>query len=118
MDRADVSLCIFLMTNSRTPYHELAAKLGLSINTVHKRISAMTNSGIIRTFTAHPTLVSLGAVAVWVFGRSKTAHPGDAHLRLNADDRTNWVVANSEGGHIYVGGYLRGFPNSTSIWPS
>jgi DNA-binding Lrp family transcriptional regulator len=107
MDRIDVSLCIFLMTNSRTPYHELAAKLGLSINAVHKRISAMTNSGIIRTFTAHPTLASLGAVPVWIFGRSEAAHPSDAHLRLNADDRTYWV-ANSGGGYIYVGGYLRG----------
>jgi DNA-binding Lrp family transcriptional regulator len=106
MDRTDVSLCLFLMTNSRTPYHELAAKLGLSINAVHKRIGAMVNQGIIKTFTAHPSLFSLGAVSVWVYGRSEAAHPGDVHLRLKADDRTYWV-ANSGGGYVYVGGYLR-----------
>jgi DNA-binding Lrp family transcriptional regulator len=106
MDRADVSLCLFLMTNSRTPYHELADKLGLSINAVHKRIGAMVNQGIIRAFTAHPSLLSLGALSVWIYGRSEAAHPGDVHLRLKTDDRTYWV-ANSGGGFVYVGGYLR-----------
>ena len=106
MDRTDISLCLMLMANSRTPYHELAAKLGLSINAVHKRIGAMTKLGLIRTFTAHPSLASLGATSVWVYGRSEADHLGDAHLRLKTDDRTYWV-ANSGGGYIYVGGYLK-----------
>jgi len=106
MDRTDIKLCLFLMTNSRTPYHELAAKLGLSINAVHKRIGALSNLGIIRRFTVHPSLVSLGAISVWVYGRSEAALPSDAHLRLKADDHTYWV-ANSGGGYLYVGGYLR-----------
>ena len=106
MDRTDVSLCLSLMTNSRTPYHELAAKLGLSINAVHKRIRAMMDSGIIRGFTARPSLLSLGVVPVWVFGRSEAPHPSEVHLRLKTDDSTYWV-ANSGGGYVYVGGYLR-----------
>jgi len=106
MDRTDISLCLSLMTNSRTPYHELAAKLGLSINAVHKRIAAMTKKGIVRTFTAHQSLVSLGAVSVWVYGRSEAEHPGDLHKILSANDHTYWV-ANSGGGFVYVGGYLR-----------
>jgi DNA-binding Lrp family transcriptional regulator len=106
MDRTDVSLCLFLMANSRTPYHELAARLGLSINAVHKRIGAMADLGIIRVFTAHPSLASLGAISVWVYGRSEATHPSDLHLRLSADDRTYWV-ANSGGGYVYVGGYIR-----------
>lgn len=106
MDRTDVSLCLFLMANSRTPYHELAAKLGLSINAVHKRIGALVNQGVIKSFTAHPSLACFGAVSVWIFGRSEAARPSDVHLRLKANDRTYWV-ANSGGGYVYVGGYLR-----------
>ncbi|MGD1054462.1 MAG: AsnC family transcriptional regulator [Nitrososphaerales archaeon] len=106
MDRTDVTLCLFLMTNSRTPYHELAAKLGLSINAVHKRIKAMMDSGIIRAFTARPSLVSLGAISVWVFGRSEASRPSEVHLRLKTNDSTYWV-ANSGGGYVYVGGHLR-----------
>ena len=106
MDRTDVSLCLSLMSNSRAPYHELATELGLSINAVHKRVSAMTNLGIIRAFTAHPSLASVGATSVWVYGRSEAVRPGDAHLRLKKDERIYWV-ANSGGGYIYTGGYLR-----------
>jgi DNA-binding Lrp family transcriptional regulator len=106
VDRTDVTLCLLLMTNSRTPYHELASRLGLSINAIHKRIKAMTDSGIIRAFTARPSLVSLNAISVWVFGRSEAAHPGEVHLRLKNNDSTYWV-ANSGGGYIYVGGYLK-----------
>jgi DNA-binding Lrp family transcriptional regulator len=106
MDKTDISLCIFLMSNSRTPYHELAEKLGLSINAVHKRIGAMIDSGMIRAFTARPSLNSLGAISVWVYGRSEAVRPQDVHLRLGGDDRTYWV-ANSGGGFVYVGGYLR-----------
>jgi len=107
MDRTDISLCLFLMSNSRAPYHELAAKLGLSINAVHKRIGALVSQGVIKVFTAHPSLASIGAVSVWVYGRSEAARPSDLHLRLKTDDRTYWV-ANSGGGYVYVGGYLRG----------
>ncbi|MGD0478315.1 MAG: winged helix-turn-helix transcriptional regulator [Nitrososphaerales archaeon] len=106
MDRTDIALCLFLMSNSRTPYHELAGKLGLSINAVHKRIKVMIDAGIIRTFTARESLVSLKAISVWVYGRSEAAHPGEIRTRLKNDESTYWV-ANSGGGYIYVGGYLR-----------
>lgn len=106
MDRTDITLCIFLMSNSRTPYHELAGKLGLSINAVHKRIKVMIDAGIIRTFTARESLVSLKAISVWIFGRSEATHPGEIHTRLENNESTYWV-ANSGGGYIYVGGYLR-----------
>jgi DNA-binding Lrp family transcriptional regulator len=94
------------MSNSRTPYHELAGKLGLSINAVHKRIKVMIDAGIIRTFTARESLVSLKAISVWIFGRSEATHPGEIHTRLENNESTYWV-ANSGGGYIYVGGYLR-----------
>ena len=117
MDRTDVSLCLYLMSDSRTPYHELASKFGLSINAVHKRIAAMMEMGIIRTFTAHPSLVSLGAVPVWIYGRSEAGHPGDLYKALGADNHTYWV-ANSGGGFVYVGGYLRVSLSLMITWPS
>jgi DNA-binding Lrp family transcriptional regulator len=94
------------MSDSRVPYHELASKLGLSINAVHKRIAAMTKIGIIKTFTARPSLVSLGAVTVWIYGRSEAEHPEDLHKALSTDEHTYWV-AYSGGGFVYVGGYLK-----------
>jgi DNA-binding Lrp family transcriptional regulator len=106
MDSTDIRLCLFLLSNSRTPYQELAGRLGLSINAVHKRIKGMIETGIIRTFTARVSLASLRATTVWVFGRSVADDPSKVHLRLRNNDHTYWV-ANSGGGYIYVGGYLK-----------
>ncbi len=106
MDRTDIALSLFLMSNSRIPYSELASRLGLSINAVHRRITDLTDSGVIRAFTARPSLAFLGAVPVWIFGRAEAARPEEVHLRLKNNDSTYWV-ANSGGGYIYVGGYLR-----------
>lgn len=66
----------------------------------------MIDAGIIRTFTARESLVSLKAISVWIFGRSEAAHPGEIHTHLKNNESTYWV-ANSGGGYIYVGGYLR-----------
>ncbi len=106
MDDTDIMLSLLLMSNSRTPYSELANRLGLSINAVHRRIGAMSESGIIRAFTARPSLVHLRAIPVWVFGRSEAAHPEEVYQRLGDNDSTYWV-ANSGGGYIYAGGYLK-----------
>lgn len=106
MDQADITLCRLLQTDSRAPYHELSNKLGLSINAVHKRIRGLVELGIIRSFRARPSLYALGALNVWVFGKSESAHPDEVHLRLKKNDSTYWV-ANSGGGFVYVGGYLR-----------
>ncbi len=106
VDHTDIALSLLLMSNSRMPYSDIADKMGLSINAVHRRIGAMVDSGIIRAFTARPSLVHLQAVPVWIFGRSEAAHPEDVHLHLKNSDSTYWV-ADSGGGFIYAGGYLK-----------
>ncbi len=105
LDKRDVLLSQLLLTNSRVPYHELASKLGISVNAVHKRIVEMTDAGIIRAFTARPSASAVGALTVWVFGRSE-APSADLHERLHRDDSTYWVGLAS-GNFVYVGAYLR-----------
>lgn len=70
MDVTDIALIKLLMTNSQTPYRKLTDKLGLSVNTVYKRIQTLKESGIIRTFIAKIHLLPLKVVSVLVFGRS------------------------------------------------
>jgi DNA-binding Lrp family transcriptional regulator len=94
-----------LLTNSRLPYHELASKLGISVNAVHKRIMEMSDAGIIRAFTARPSAAADGVLTVWVFGRSEAPSAG-LHEKLHADDSTYWVGL-AGGNFVYVGAYLR-----------
>jgi DNA-binding Lrp family transcriptional regulator len=61
---------MMLLANSRTSYRDLAERLGLSVNAVHKLIQAMVEEGIIRAFTARISLSALNALTVIIYGRS------------------------------------------------
>jgi hypothetical protein len=63
MDSTDIKLCLFLMSNSRTPYPELAGRLGLSINAVHRRISAVVSASSL-------VVLFIGIQAFKRFGKS------------------------------------------------
>jgi DNA-binding Lrp family transcriptional regulator len=106
LDTVDLGLSQLLLANSRTPYQELADKLGLSVNAVHKRVQGLLETGVIRAFTAKVSLTYLRAVTVWVFGRSEAEPFEEVHLKLQNDDSTYWV-SYSSANFIYVGGYLR-----------
>jgi DNA-binding Lrp family transcriptional regulator len=71
MDKTDVILSMLLLANSRTPYRELADKLNLSANAVHKRIQSLIDVGVIRKFTAKISLPALQAVVVILCGKSE-----------------------------------------------
>jgi Lrp/AsnC family transcriptional regulator, leucine-responsive regulatory protein len=105
MDATDIKLCQLLLINSRLSYDELASKLGLSINAVHKRVKALIELKIIRAFVARPSLMAINTLAIWIYGRCEPKQIRDAHLRLAKNDSTYWV-AYSGGDFVYVGGYL------------
>lgn len=106
MDKTDIILTQLLLRNSRLPYREFADKLGLSVNAVHKRIQALTESGIIRTFTAKVSLSALKALHVLVFGSSEAHSVDETCEKLGKNDSTYWVAV-AGGNYLYVGAYLQ-----------
>jgi DNA-binding Lrp family transcriptional regulator len=106
MDEADITLILTLLANSRTPYQELARRLNLSVNAVHKRVQALIDEGVIQGFTARPHLIVLGAMDVMIYGKSNTASIRDTMKTLSENDSIYWVAVAS-GNYLYVGCYLR-----------
>jgi DNA-binding Lrp family transcriptional regulator len=106
LDKKDVILSQLLMANSRLPYRDLADKLGLSVNAVHRRIQALIETGIIRAFTAKISLSALNAFGVLIFGRSETQSIDEACEKLGNHDLTYWVGVGG-GNHLYIGAYLQ-----------
>jgi len=104
MDRTDVALVQMLLADSRLPYRELAERLDLSVNAVHKRIQGLIDDGVIRRFTAKASQAALGMVTVIVHGVGQ-ARSEESIARLSTDDRVFWV-AKASAGLLYVGGYL------------
>jgi Lrp/AsnC family leucine-responsive transcriptional regulator len=74
MDETDVALSLLLLQNSRLSYRELADKLNLSVNAVHRRIQALMKAGIIRAFTAKVSSHILNMVTIHVFGKSEVQY--------------------------------------------
>ena len=105
MDKTDIILSQLLLINSRLPYRDLADKLGLSVNAVHRRIKALIKSSIIRTFTAKISLSALNGLTVIVFGRSETRSV-EAREKLGNNDSTYWVGV-AGGNYLYVGAHLK-----------
>jgi len=106
MDETDLVLSMLLLQNSRTPYRQLADKLSLSVPSVHKRIQAMREAGIIRAFTARVSLFAVGGLHLLVFGRSDAPSSEDVPERLRKNDSIYWVTI-AGGNYLYVGAYLK-----------
>jgi len=106
MDKTDVILSMLLLADSRTPYRELADRLNLSANAVHKRIQSLINQGIIRKFTTTISLPALGAVAVLLYGISEAESLGKLHEKLGKHGSIYWLTLGG-GNFVILGAYLR-----------
>ncbi len=106
MDEVDIALAIELNKNSRTPYRELADRMGLSMNAVHRRIQSMVDIGILQGFMANLSLPYLRPVVTLIHGRTKDSSSTDVIARLGSDDRT-FKILMSGMNHLYVHGLLR-----------
>jgi DNA-binding Lrp family transcriptional regulator len=105
MDETDLLLIKILLLDSRTSYRELAEKLDLSVNAVHKRIQSLMEEGVIHTFTTKINLAALGGSTAIIYGFSH-GKTDEVCAILGQDEHIYWV-SHGSGGFIYVGAYLR-----------
>lgn len=86
MDETDLRICSLLNTNSRTPFRDLAEMLGISVQAVHKRVKTLTDTGVLRAFTANLSFKILNAVPAGISGHTKGASVDDVARGLEKDD--------------------------------
>lgn len=114
MDKTDMSLLMLLSVNSRLSYAELAKKLNLSVNAVHKRIQLLVEKGVISKFTAKVSLLTIKAVVVFVYGTSQLGSFQDLPDKLKAQGSIYWLAIGG-GKFLYVGAYLRSLSELTDL---
>lgn len=107
MDETDIRLIQTLMMNSRAPYRELASELNISVQSVHRRIQTMVESGVIKGFTASISPSYLGAVAIDVIGKSNSTSIDETVKKLGGSEFTRDVLLGA-GNYITILGLLRG----------
>ena len=108
MDDADLRIIQELVANARVTYRALADRLGLSVNSVHKRVQHMAEQGIIQQFTLHLTPRAIPQVWVRVCGASATKLMDETVERLGKNPDTS-MVAVSSNNVLHVVGVLRDF---------
>ena len=69
MDEVDIKICGILHMNSRISIRELGDILDLSVNSVHKRINALVEDGVIEAFIVTPQ--SIDAISILIMGNSQ-----------------------------------------------
>lgn len=106
MDKKDAILSLLLLQNSRIRYREMAEKVNLSVNAVHKRIQSMIDLGVIGSFTTQLSLKAINAMRILIFGTTESSNLDDASKKLGESEYVYWV-ARSSGSFIYIGIYLK-----------
>jgi len=106
MDEIDVRICGQLMANSRVPLRELAERLGLSLQAVHRRIQVMQEQGVIKGYPASPSLSYLNAVVVYILGPAAVPDLNEAIAELRRCDRT-YIVLVSGFNFLSIGAILK-----------
>ncbi|HEX7392921.1 MAG TPA: winged helix-turn-helix transcriptional regulator [Thermoplasmata archaeon] len=86
MDETDLRICGLLNTNSRIPFRDLAERLGISVQAAHKRVKVLTDTGVLRHFTANISLKALNAVPAAISGHTKAASADEVAIGLGKNE--------------------------------
>ncbi|MHA1461316.1 MAG: winged helix-turn-helix transcriptional regulator [Promethearchaeota archaeon] len=108
MDQIDFTICLMLIWNSRTPYRELAETFNMSVNSIHKRVKAMVNLGILDKFV---TTLSFRVFKptpsnVVIFGDSKAKNVEGFIDKLGVNEKI-YTVSQHSGNLFIIHAYIR-----------
>jgi len=106
MDDTDRKLMFLVYENPRMHVRELANRLGISRQAVHRRMQVLKGIGVIQGATAGISVPYLDAVPVIVFGRSRAASIEETLSILGESEFTRRAVV-AGGSYLYIVGLLR-----------
>ena len=106
MDETDIRLSQMLMKNSRVPYRELASKLDISLQAVHRRIQVLKEMGVIRDFVTVPSREALNSIVVFIFGPSGSTSMEDIVDTIGENGNVYGIYV-AGGNVLYVAAMLR-----------
>ena len=102
MDQIDFTICLMLVWNSRIPYRELAETFKMSVNSIHKRVKAMVNLGILDKFVTTLSYSSFKATPsnIVMFGGSKAKNVKGLIEKLGVNE--NIYTVSQHSGNLFI----------------
>ena len=115
MDEIDFGLCMSLVINSRVPYRELAETFNMSVNSIHKRVKSLVDSGILHNFNTKLSLLNFpNSVNAIMFGNSKVENKEDLLDKLGKHESI-FNVTRASGNLYYIHAYLKDFSRLNTL---
>ena len=108
MDEIDFAISMMLMWNSRIPYQELAKTFNMSVNSIHKRIKAMVNLGIIKKFVTQLNLPAFKPTPsnLIMFGDSEAKNVKGLIEKLGINENI-YTVSQQSGNLLIIHAHIR-----------
>lgn len=106
LERADIVLLQVLLRDSRASMAQLSEVTGIPEKDIPEMIARMREAGIIGDMTAKPSLHSLNARSVLVYGRSRLGSLYNLERALERNDNVGWM-AMASGGTAYFALHLK-----------
>ena len=106
MDEIDLQILLLLANNSRMTFRELSENLNLSVSAVHKRVSSMTETGVITAFVARPSMHALKYMYLFVEGVSSAKNLEKLCDDIGEHENVS-AVGYAAGNWMYIIAHLR-----------
>ena len=107
LERSDIVLLQVLLRDSRATASQISEITGLAEKDIPEMVARMREAGAIGDMTAKPSLLSLNARSVLVFGKSRLGSLYALQLALERNENVGWM-AMASGGMAYFALHLKG----------
>ena len=108
MDEKDILITKELATTPRIPYRELAERLSLSVNSVHKRVQKLVSMGVIVGFRTYLSPLVTGGGFLGLSGRSLSADLNSTVEQIG-DHPCTLTVYQAGGQFLYLESVVRSY---------
>ncbi|GEM_PF-2050747 len=106
LERSDIVLLQVLLRDSRASVSQLSEVTGLAEKDIPEMLARMREPGVIGDMTAKPSLHSLNARSVLVYGKSRMGALNDLERALERNENVGWMAVAS-GGMAYFALHLK-----------
>jgi DNA-binding Lrp family transcriptional regulator len=106
MDEMDILITKELAADPRLPYRDLADRLSLSVNGLHKRIHQLISKGVIVGFRAQLSPMVTGGGIQALYGRSLSTDLSATMEQIGGHPCTSRIIA-AGGQFLYVDAHMR-----------
>ncbi len=106
---------MLLLANSRTPYKQIADVFHISVNSIHKRVKSLVESGIIKNFKARLGFANFPNISNLVMFGIPTVKDKKLLMEKLGENEFIYNISRASGNLFYIHAYIRNMNELDSL---